>query len=212
MNWSRNTRGRRRSSRDDWDWESPTPSFAPDTFADRLKPRNEPRPGGDTPVERANATAVIKWFNAQKGFGFAAPEDGSPDVFVHVSTIEGLGYTDLPEGSTIVCDIARGQRGPQVATVHSVVVAPAGAPRSGRSPARDEAERPAGAMVEGTVKWFNAEKGFGFITPDGGGNDLFVHIKAVQRAGLDTLEAGDRVSVTTKPGRKGPEADSLLVI
>src|SRR3546814_20869696 len=70
---------------------------------------------------------------------------------------------------------------------------------------------PAGPL-EGTVKWFNAEKGFGFITPDGGTKDVFVHIKAVQRAGIDTLEEGDRVSVPTQAGRKGPEVASITVI
>ena len=58
-------------------------------------------------------------------------------------------------------------------------------------------------MATGTVKWFNGTKGFGFIQPDGGGKDVFVHISAVERAGLGTLQEGQRVSfeITTERGK-----------
>jgi CspA family cold shock protein len=55
----------------------------------------------------------------------------------------------------------------------------------------------------GTVKWFNAQKGYGFITPDAGGKDVFVHISAVQRAGLGTLNEGQRISYDIQTGQQG---------
>ena len=55
----------------------------------------------------------------------------------------------------------------------------------------------------GTVKWFNAQKGFGFIQPDGGSKDVFVHISAVERSGLGTLSDGQKVTFTVEPGRDG---------
>ena len=61
-------------------------------------------------------------------------------------------------------------------------------------------------MAQGTVKWFNAEKGFGFITPDGGGPDLFVHHTAIQGSGFKTLDENQRVSFETGQGQKGPQA------
>lgn len=61
-------------------------------------------------------------------------------------------------------------------------------------------------MAQGTVKWFNAEKGFGFITPDGGGADLFVHHTAIQGSGFKTLDEGQRVSFEAGKGQKGPQA------
>ena len=64
-------------------------------------------------------------------------------------------------------------------------------------------------MATGTVKWFNATKGFGFIQPDGGGKDVFVHISAVERAGLSTLNEGDKVSFDVVPN-KGKEAAENL--
>jgi CspA family cold shock protein len=61
-------------------------------------------------------------------------------------------------------------------------------------------------MAQGTVKWFNAEKGFGFITPDGGGPDLFVHHSAIQGSGFRTLDENQRVSFESAQGQKGPQA------
>lgn len=68
-------------------------------------------------------------------------------------------------------------------------------------------------MVKGTVKWFNSTKGFGFIEPENGGNDAFVHISAVERAGLHTLNEGQKVSFELQTGRDGKAAaENLSVI
>ena len=58
-------------------------------------------------------------------------------------------------------------------------------------------------MAQGTVKWFNGQKGYGFIQPDNGGNDVFVHISAVERAGLSNLNEGQKLSFETETGRNG---------
>ena len=65
-------------------------------------------------------------------------------------------------------------------------------------------------MATGTVKWFNADKGYGFIAPDNGGDDVFVHITAVQRAGLDGLKDNQKVSFEVETGRNGREAATDL--
>ena len=67
-------------------------------------------------------------------------------------------------------------------------------------------------MAQGTVKWFNAEKGFGFITPDDGGADVFVHYSEIQSGGYRTLEENQRVSYTVTQGPKGPQATGVAVI
>ena len=66
--------------------------------------------------------------------------------------------------------------------------------------------------TEGTVKWFNDQKGFGFITPDGGGKDCFVHHSAIQADGFRTLAEGDRVKFDIVEGTKGPAAESVVKI
>ena len=168
---------------------------------------------------------TVKWYNPTKGFGFVTPNDGSPDVFLHVSVVEQAGLQSLDEGAILVCDLADGQKGAQVSTIHSVEAGSAqrsSRPTTGSRYPRQSSNdyddyrygaKPSGSgTVEGTVKWFNPDKGFGFIAPDQGGKDVFVHIRAVERAGLSTLRDNQRVRFTEKAGQKGPEADGIEVI
>jgi CspA family cold shock protein len=165
-----------------------------------------------------NVTATVKWYNPAKGFGFVTPSDGSPDAFLHVSVIDAAGIDGLSEGVTITCDLAQGQKGPQVSVIHNVdtstALTTANSRRSGpggggfsRRPSLGPAD-----TVEGTVKFFNMEKGFGFITPDQGGKDVFIHKRALARAGLYDLQPEQRVRLTVSQGMKGPEAESIELI
>jgi CspA family cold shock protein len=67
-------------------------------------------------------------------------------------------------------------------------------------------------MAQGTVKWFNAEKGFGFISPDGGGSDVFVHYSAIDSSGFRTLDENQRVEFEVGQGTKGPQAQAVRVL
>jgi len=67
-------------------------------------------------------------------------------------------------------------------------------------------------MPEGTVKWFNGEKGFGFIAPDQGDKDVFVHYSAIAGSGFKSLDEGQRVAFEVSQGQKGPQADNVRVI
>ncbi len=66
-------------------------------------------------------------------------------------------------------------------------------------------------MAEGVVKWFSAEKGYGFITPDDGGRDLFVHQSQIQMTGFRTLEQGQRVRFESEDGDRGPQAVGVVI-
>jgi cold shock protein len=66
------------------------------------------------------ATGIVKWFSAEKGFGFITPDDGSADVFVHFSAIAGEGYRNLDENAKVEYDVTQGQKGPQAANVKLV--------------------------------------------------------------------------------------------
>jgi CspA family cold shock protein len=67
-------------------------------------------------------------------------------------------------------------------------------------------------MATGTVKWFNNDKGFGFVAPDGGGDDLFVHFSAIQGDGYKSLPEGAKVEFEVGEGQKGPQALNVVVI
>ncbi len=169
-------------------------------------------------VARSNVSAVVKWFNPTKGFGFVQLDDGSPDAFLHISVVEQTGHRELTEGTSIVCDLAEGGRGLQVAAIHSVDLASAPIGGAARPGGGFGAGGPGmgppgpGEELEGTVKFFNAEKGFGFVTPTDGSKDVFVSARTLQRAGLPTLDAEQRVRMTVRRGQKGPMAQTIELL
>ena len=156
--------------------------------------------------------ATVKWYNPDKGFGFVSLADGSGDAFLHVSVVERSGQGSVPPGATLEVRTGPGPKGPQVTELISVDASTASQepPRRAR-PAYPPADRPT-VEETGTVKWYNAMKGFGFIGPDQGGKDIFVHASALERTGIMGLAEGQRVAVDVADGQKGPEAVSLRLI
>ena len=162
--------------------------------------------------------AAVKWFNPAKGFGFLVPADGSPDVFCHASAVRDAGYDTLPQGATVTCEVTEGRQGPVVSAILAVDASTAPVPRAGRDePRHGSRERgvghdePAGPAEErrGFVKFYDAAKGYGFVVPDDGGRDVFVHGSVVNRAGLGALEPAQRVSVMVAQGARGPQATDI---
>jgi CspA family cold shock protein len=154
--------------------------------------------------------AKVKWFNASKGFGFVTPADGSQDAFLPMAVLRRAGYEDVREGASITCEIGAGAKGPLVTNVLNIddstaLSSPSGAGGADRGPR-------AATTIEGAVKWFEPEKGYGFISPDGGGKDVFIHITALRRSGVSALDPGQRVRVEAVDGKKGLEADRITLI
>lgn len=161
--------------------------------------------------------ATVKWYNPDKGFGFVTLADGGGDAFLHASVVQRSGETAVAPGTTLEVRTGPGPKGPQVTEILSVDASTAMA----EPPRRPRPERPAyGAPVEeaatteefGTVKFYAADRGFGFIERDRGGKDIFVHVTALNRSGLDKLDPGQRVGVDVTEGRKGPEAVRVRMI
>ncbi len=159
-------------------------------------------PGADQGIQ---IEAVVKWFSLTKGFGFVAPIDGSSDAFIHSSVVSRAGLRDLAEGTKLLIQIGDGAKGRQVLNIMQVLGVGEIAPTSSVRPP------PTGPEVDmtGTVKWFKADKGFGFVTPDDGGRDVFVHRTVVLRAGIQGLESGQKVRMKVQTASKGREASSV---
>lgn len=158
-------------------------------------------------------TGAVKWFNRVKGFGFITPPDGSGDIFLHLSALKTAGYESVDEGTTLVCEVARGPKGMQAVRVLEVDASTA-APSEGRplaGPAGDSGPDivPEGPFMDAVVKWFNVDKGYGFLSCGEEMADIFIHIKTLRRVGIDGLQAGQQVRVRIGQGPKGPQAAEI---
>ena len=150
----------------------------------------------------------VKWFNPDKRYGFVELADGSGDAFLHASALERFGVEAVQPGETLELRVAQGQRGLQVTQVLGVDPSTR---VSFASPLPGVVSTAVEASVQetGTVKWYSAVKRFGFIVRDDGGKDIFVHASVLQRAGIENLSPGQRVTVDIVEGRKGPEASAI---
>src|SRR3954471_9176485 len=177
--------------------------------------------GGMPPPVVGEGKGGVKFFNGQKGFGFIVRDDGGEDVFVHISAVEQAGLTGLADGQPLSFTLVdRGGRisatdlkiegDPLPVTEHAPREPRAGGggfgDRGGGGGGGGPQRQLTGEKASGTVKFFNAMKGFGFISRDDGQPDAFVHISAVERAGLPTLNEGDRVEFELEVDRRGKTA------
>jgi CspA family cold shock protein len=158
----------------------------------------------------------VKWFNPRKGFGFVELSDGSGDGFLHGTVLTQSGISAVEPGDTLEVRVGPGHTGPHVTEVLSVDTSPAKPKTPPQSSFRATASgEPSSGLVvgeTGTVKWFNAEKGFGFITRDSGEKDVFVHVSALERSGLTALNQGARVTFDIVEGRKGLEGARVRLV
>jgi cold shock protein len=175
---------------------------------------NYPRPSATQ--ASGSVEAIVKWFNAEKGFGFVAVAGGS-EAFMHIRQLEAAGHSSVPEGARVKVRIGQGQKGPEVTEVIEVdpTTAQVTSTPAGRSaPGSSSQRQPVGATTEcvGSVKMYNANKGFGFVGQDGGGKDVFVHATTLERGGLSGLTEGQRVRMQIGQGQKGLEARSIKLL
>ena len=158
-------------------------------------------------------TGTVKWFDPDKGFGFIARDDGGPDLFVHRSA---LGMQTLGEGDRVDFVAGSGMKGPAATNITILERNPDPKPRragggfgGGYDNYGESVDVSNLPLMTGVVKRYDSAKGFGFITPDDGGNDVFVHRSA---AGYGGLVEGDHVEFRLGDGPKGPRAEQVKVV
>lgn len=155
--------------------------------------------GGGMPAQVVGeGTGTVKFFNGGKGFGFIQRDGGGEDVFVHISAVERAGLTGLAEGQKLEFTLI--DRGGKVSASDLKIDGEVIPVAESSGPPKRELT---GDRVGGTVKFFNAMKGFGFIQRDDGQPDAFVHISAVERSGMSGLEEGDRLDFDLEVDRRG---------
>ena len=159
--------------------------------------------GSDTPLDLILVSGRIKWFDVAKGFGFIVPDNGMPDVLLHVTCLRRDGHQSANEGARIVVEAVQRPRGLQAFRVVSLDQSTATHPSELPLPRTHVQVIPTSGLEAATVKWFNRLRGFGFLTRGDGTPDIFVHMETLRRYGIAELKPGERVFVRFGDGSKG---------
>jgi CspA family cold shock protein len=162
--------------------------------------------GADVSDETATIielSGVIKWFDVAKGFGFIVPDNGLPDILLHVTCLRRDGFQTAYEGARVVAEVLQRPKGLQCFRILSMDESTAVHP-STLPPARTHVTvTPTSGFERAVVKWFNRLRGFGFLTRGEGTEDIFVHMETLRRFGIAELRPGQTVLVRFGPGPKG---------
>jgi len=176
---------------------------------DSKMPGTTLRPGAvrdlidDTATDLIELSGVIKWFDVSKGFGFIIPDNGMPDILLHVTCLRRDGYQTAYEGARVVVEVQNRQKGLQAFRVVSMDESTAIHPAEMLPPRTHVTVTPTSGLERAQVKWFNRLRGFGFLSRGEGTPDIFVHMETLRRFGLAELRPGQTVLVRFGPGPKG---------
>lgn len=165
----------------------------------------QPEDSLDPYKEAKEISGRVKWFNTAKGFGFLSTSGDEGDIFVHLSALRQAGHQSIVEGATITCKVVEGPKGLQAIEIINVDTSTASDGIIEIDEDDDDIIEPEGDFEQATVKWFNPDKGYGFITKGSNVPDVFVHVKTLRRAQIKVLIPGQSVRVRVGTGPKGPQ-------
>jgi cold shock protein len=158
---------------------------------------------GDEAASVIELSGVIKWFDVSKGYGFIVPDNGMPDILLHVTCLRRDGHQVAYEGARVVVEVLQRPRGLQAFRILSMDESTAVHPAQMPPPRTHVTVTATSGLERAQVKWFNRLRGFGFLTRGEGTPDIFVHMETLRRFGITELRPGQFVLVRFGPGPKG---------
>ncbi|HRJ70240.1 MAG TPA: cold-shock protein [Beijerinckiaceae bacterium] len=183
-----------------------------DLLSGQARPSERPAKSDFAPepeLDLIQISGVIKWFDVAKGYGFIIPDNGMPDILLHVTCLRRDGFQTAQEGARIVCEVVQRARGYQTFRVLSMDASTAVHPAMLPAPRTNVIVTPEGNYEKAMVKWFNRLRGFGFLTRGEGTPDIFVHMETLRRFGIAELRPGQWVYVRFGKGPKGEMAADI---
>ena len=142
----------------------------------------------------------VKWFDPSRGYGFIETRDGQGDVLLHASRLRMCGKSFAGEGALVKCLAIAGEKGRQAVEILGIEGGEAEVPRPRRfHPRREPGENVCAAVV----KWFDADRGFGFLDCDGIEGDVFLHAATLRKAGIAEVHPGETMQARCADGPKG---------
>jgi cold shock protein len=151
---------------------------------------------------------LVKWFDVGRGYGFIIPDNGMPDILLHLSCLKRDGFDAPLEGTRVACEVVARQKGYQCLRVLSVDLSTAIHPVERRARTHNEVQ-PTTGWVRAKVKWFNRARGFGFVTEGEGMGDIFVHMEVLRKTAMSELVPDEWVYVRYGDSNRGKMASEV---
>jgi cold shock protein len=151
---------------------------------------------------------LVKWFDVGRGYGFVIPDNGLPDILLHLSCLKRDGFDAPLEGTRVTCEVVARQKGYQCLRVLSVDHSTAIHPVERKARTHNTVQATTG-WVRAKVKWFNRARGFGFATEGEGLGDIFVHMEVLRKTAIGELEPDQWIYVRYGDSNRGKMASEV---